>query len=315
MFISNDIIYDLKEDIIKLVSEEMSTYLDYNVETRAKLIKDNKQLKEKYPNKENKNHLYRFYSTKGTAKLDQSIFVPKGFYCYPLQTSVLRSNSYELHFISLFPSFEKFKNNMKDVSLIVDYFHVYPNTTDSLNRLSNKNFWLWVFIKMLSRFHSNLKIDFNEENQYKLISYVSTLIDKDPKHLYRLYSKYLNYAMTMSKTKEKVKTISNYRNSYCVICEKYFCTLHFYNLNTEKVYHGIKIVKSKPSKLIGQKTFICKKNTVSENNDLELSLFCTKNIANCRYKNLEVYDSSSMNPMHYELFSSRFASFHSWLWL
>ena len=71
MFISNDIIYDLKEDIIKLVSEEMSTYLDYNVETRAKLIKDNKQLKEKYPNKENKNHLYRFYSTKGTAKLDQ----------------------------------------------------------------------------------------------------------------------------------------------------------------------------------------------------------------------------------------------------
>ena len=55
MFISNDIIYDLKEDIIKLVSEEMSTYLDYNVETRAKLIKDNKQLKEKYPNKENKN--------------------------------------------------------------------------------------------------------------------------------------------------------------------------------------------------------------------------------------------------------------------
>ena len=304
MFTSNDIIYDLKEDIIKILSEEMSTYIDYNVETRAKLIKNNKQLKEKFSNKESKNHLYRFYNTNGTIKLDQSIFVPKGFYCYPLQFSILRSNSYELHYISLFPSFEKFKNNMKDISLIIDYFHVYPNTTDSLNGIANKNFWLWVFITLLSRFHSTLQIDFNEENQYKLISYISTLIDKDPKHLYRLYSKYLHYASTMSKTKERVKTISNYRNSYCVICDKYFCTLHFYNLNTEKVYHGIKIVKSKPSKLIGQKTFICKKNLISDSNDLELSLFCTKNTAHCRYKNMELNDSSSMNQMHYELFST-----------
>lgn len=203
MFECNNVKSDLSEQIIQILSNELSSYIDYSYEKRSLLFLENKRLKLKYFNKQKKHEIFKFYSNKNKVLINKSVFIPSGLFCFPITDSILRSNCYELNYMENFPSFKHFDKSIEDVILIQDTFHVYPNSFDYKEKISNSVFWIWAFIKIVIISHFNHKITFDEENIYKLISYLSLLLGKDPKYLYRLISKFLWKVKLISKDKEK----------------------------------------------------------------------------------------------------------------
>ena len=313
MFECNNVKSDLSEQIIQILSNELSSYIDFSYEKRSLLFFENKRLKLKYFNKQKKHEIFKFYSNKNKVLINKSVFVPSGLFCFPITDSILRSNCYELNYMENFPSFKHFDKSIEDVILIQDTFHVYPNSFDYKEKISNSVFWIWAFIKIVIISHFNHKITFDEENIYKLISYLSLLLGKDPKYLYRLISKFLWKVKLISKDKEKKYiAFSNYRMGYCQMCRKYFCNVHFYNSIKEKVYHGIKIVSSHLAKLSGERHFLYKKGRMSFMNDYENTIKCQKNLTLCKLYfeeektstfNCSINKLNNFGENHFQIFS------------
>ena len=204
--------------------------------------------------------------------------IPSGYYYFPIKNNIIRDNNFKLEYLEPLnikqfydfcnlEYFDSFISIPKFYDEIITYFqyneentlkNIFPIQNFSNNiETKNKIFLLWIFIKII-KFCIDIKLCIKDVNiLYELIKFIANIFQE---YLPNIFLIITNYIIKIKKilhilNNNKLINIEILNNYFCQICNKYFCSEHFYNDNWIEIFKNIPIINSNFKKLSGNNIY------------------------------------------------------------
>lgn len=300
------------------LEKQFNNYTDLLTAKRLSLIAQNNFYKNTFSMPKRRKIINLPHNRNGLKVLEPSNAFTQNFYCFPIKENIMTDSKFILPYYEDYPTFSLFNSAMTKIhNQIALVYHFYPTAHDESQSFEHKMFFIWAFIKavLLIRSQSPNYI-FNAENYFKVIKSFCDVLHKQPKYFYRVMSEYTNAGQHWVKLMHgKRSSISQYRKAYCQICNMYLCRVHFYNHKEEILFHDLRVIKTTPKKLSGNKNYIycmpCinsnKSNTSNRRITGEALFKCDNELDSCEHNmTISFYNNnnSEIEENHFEIFKS-----------
>ena len=273
-----NVLIESKEILENILIDEFSDFINYKKSIRFYLIQQNIKLKQSLNKEIIKKKNFNHFKNSSNCKINvfeksqfsqkniteeiiqlenlNNLRIPRGIFCYPLESVVRADDLHIVNFIPNFSSLEKFQNVIETTKAYLDeWFDEIPHNLDDTEKVANPEFVALVIFKALFSVSQKIK-NVTQEFVVNLLDIFSSIINKNLSTVFKIYQIYLKKICAVQSESEK-----NYLFNFPEIQKKYknFNNLNL-NSNLENVNNEnknmIKKIIENDNKKIGGENYI-----------------------------------------------------------